>query len=173
MTKNILVTGLPGCGKSTLIKKLIAGRRVGGITTPEIRKGGRRTGFEIVDLRSGKKSILASIDVKEGSAVGKYKVNLKDLDEIGSKALEEAVENKEVKIVVIDEIGKMECFSERFRRAVIVALESEKKIVAAISYKDFDPFIREIKARPDSRLFHLKRENFEETFNEIGEILAF
>lgn len=164
MAKNILVTGLPGCGKSTLIKELIAGKKVGGITTPEVRRGGWRWGFEIVDLGSGERGVLASVDIKRGPAVGRYKVNLKDLDEIGSQALERAVKNKEVEIVVIDEIGKMECFSERFKRAVIAALESEKKVLAAISYKDFDPLIREIKARRDCQLFYLTRENFEEIF---------
>lgn len=170
--KNILITGLPGCGKSTLIEKLTAGRKVGGISTPEVRRGGQRWGFEIVDLSSGEKGILAAVDIKEGPVVGKYRVNLKDLDEIGSEALEEAIKNRGAEIIVIDEIGKMECFSGRFKRAVAVALESEKQVLAAISHKDFDPFIREIKSRPDCRLFYLKREDFEKTLNEIKRVLT-
>lgn len=165
--KNILITGPPGCGKSTLLERLIAGEKIGGISTPEIRKGGYRTGFEIVDLKGGRRGVLASVDIEEGPAVGKYRVNLKDLDEIGSKALDEAVGDKEVEIIVIDEIGKMECFSERFKRAVVTALGSGKKVLAAISLKDFDPFIREIKARHDSRLFYLRREDFEKILTEI------
>jgi len=167
MVKNILITGLPGCGKSTLVKKLIAGKKVGGIVTPEIRRGRWRWGFEIVDLSSGDKGVLASIDVKEGPAVGKYRVNLEDLDEVGSKALEEAVNDPRIEIIVIDEIGKMECFSERFKRAVVAALDSEKHVLATISYQDFDPFIREIKSRPNAQLFYLKKEGFEKTLNEV------
>lgn len=172
MVKNILITGLPGCGKSTLIKELISGRRVGGITTPEVRRGGWRWGFEIVDLSSGDKGVLASVDVKEGPAVGKYRVNLEDLNEVGSKALEETANDPRIELIVIDEIGKMECFSERFKQAVVAALDSEKRVLAAISLKDFDPLIHKIKSRPDSRLFYLKREDFEKTFDEIREVLA-
>lgn len=171
MVKNILITGLPGCGKSTLIKRLIAGKKAGGIVTPEIRRGGWRWGFEIVDLLSNEKGVLSSVDAKAGPPVGKYRVNLKDLEEIGSKALEKAIEDKEVEIIVIDEIGKMECFSERFKQTVVAALESEKRVLAAISYQDFAPFIHEIKSRPDSRLFYLKKGDFEKIFNEIREIL--
>lgn len=188
VTKNILVTGPPGCGKSTLIKRLIAGKKVGGISTPEIRKDGQRRGFEIVNLKNGKKGILASVDVEEGPRVSKYRVNLKDLDELGSKALEEATSDPEIEIITVDEVGKMECFSERFKRAVVAALESEKKVLAAISYKnlslcsrtlflahaqnkDFDPFIKEIKARADCRLFYLTRGNFEKVLAEIRKTL--
>lgn len=54
---NIFITGNPGCGKSTLIKKLlegIAGKKVSGMITPEIRVDGVREGFKIIDLASGK-----------------------------------------------------------------------------------------------------------------------
>lgn len=170
--KNILITGLPGCGKSTLIEKLTAGRKVGGISTPEVRRREQRWGFEIADLLSGKRGVLASAEEKDGPAVGKYRVNLKDLDEIGSEALEEAIKNRGVEIIVIDEIGRMECFSGRFKRAVAVALESEKQVLAAISFRDFDPFIREIKSRPDCQLFYLKREDFEKRLNEIKRVLT-
>lgn len=172
MVKNILITGLPGCGKSTLIKKLIAGKKAGGITTPEVRRGGQRWGFEIMDLASGERDVLASVEEKEGPAVGRYRVNLKNLDKIGSKALENAIADGGVEVIVIDEIGRMECFSERFKRAVAAALESERRVLAAISFRDFDPVIHEIKSRPDCRLFYLEREDFEKTLNEIKRVLT-
>lgn len=169
--KNILITGQPGCGKSSLIKKLIEGRKVGGIATPEIRKRGLRWGFEIVDLESGKGGILASVEEKEGPPVSKYRVNLENLDEIGVSAIEKAVDAPEIEFIVIDEIGKMECFSEKFKKAVTSALGSQKPILAAISLYDFDPFIKEIKARPDTKLFILEREKFAETHSEIQTLL--
>ena len=169
--KNILITGRPGSGKSSLIKKLIAGRRVGGISTPEIRKKGLRWGFEIVDLRSGERGVLASVEEEEGPRVSKYRINLETLDAIGVSAIEKAIDDPEVEIIVIDEIGKMECFSEKFREAAISALDCEKPVLAAISLYDFDPFIREVKDRNDTKLFVLERKSFEETLFEIRSLL--
>jgi nucleoside-triphosphatase THEP1 len=48
MRKNILITGMPRSGKSTLLKNIIS--RIEdkvGFITHEIRKNGERTGFEI------------------------------------------------------------------------------------------------------------------------------
>lgn len=169
--KNILLTGRPGSGKSSLIKKLAEGRRVGGITTPEIRKRGLRWGFEIVDLRSGKRGVLASVEEKEGPQVSKYRANLENLNEIGVSAIENAIDDPYVELIVIDEIGKMEFFSEEFRKVVKGALNSDKPVLAAISLYDFDPFIKEIKARSDAKLFVLERGNFDKVLSEIQALL--
>lgn len=169
--KNILITGSPGCGKSTLIERLIAGKRVGGISTPEVCRERQRFGFEIVDLKTGKRGILASVDVRDGPRVGKYRVNLGDLNEIGAAAIGKAIDDSEVELVVIDEVGRMECCSPKFKQAVEKALDSDKPVLAAIPLADFDPFIKEIKTREDVKTFHLRRETFEEVFSEIRTLL--
>jgi len=63
---NILLTGPPGVGKTTIleeIKNRIKEKEysIGGIYCPEIRENGRRTGFNIIDISSGRKGILASV----------------------------------------------------------------------------------------------------------------
>jgi nucleoside-triphosphatase len=54
MTKrNILITGPPGCGKSTLIEKIVnrIERPVTGFFTREIKKEGRRVGYSVAFSR--------------------------------------------------------------------------------------------------------------------------
>jgi nucleoside-triphosphatase len=54
-------------------------------------------------------------------------------------------------VIVIDEIGKMECFSPRFQEEVIGLLDSSKIVTATIALKG-NEFIERIKQRNDCRL---------------------
>jgi len=169
MIKNILLTGLPGCGKTTLIKEIIKEKKLkaGGFYTQEIRENNQRVGFEIVTL-SGKKGILAHQNFESKFKVGKYKVNLKDLEEIAVKEIEEAIKNKDY--IIIDEIGKIEMFSEKFKEIVLKALESPKKVLATIKLID-DGFTKRIKKDRETKVFYLSKENKEEIKREILLIL--
>ena len=126
MGKKIFITGLPGSGKSSLVMEIIRelGVKVGGIVTPEI-KDHDRMGFKIVDIASGRTGILSRVDFS-GPRIGKYGVNVKDLEDIGVKAIERSINDPEIKLLVIDEIGTMEMVSEKFCSVVNRALNSEK-----------------------------------------------
>jgi len=169
MIKNIFITGKPGCGKTTLIKEISEKLKpkIFGFYTEEIREKEKRVGFKIKTLDK-KEGILAHIKFKSRYKVGKYKVNLKDLEEIGVKALEKGI--KEKKIVLIDEIGKMELFSEKFKKAVLKALNSENKVLGTIILKR-NPFCDKIKQRKDTKIFYLKKENFQKVKKEIENYL--
>ncbi|KPJ69107.1 MAG: hypothetical protein AMJ45_01020 [Syntrophobacter sp. DG_60] len=136
---------------------------IGGFYTAEIRERGQRKGFNIIDL-GRKEGVLADIDLKSPYKVGKYKVNLKDLEEIGVKSILNAI--NENKIVIIDEIGKMELFSEKFRKAVEEAVNSKNKVLGTIKLTK-DPFTEKIKNRKDTRIFHLTEGNFKQIKTEI------
>lgn len=156
--RNLLVTGLPGCGKSTLILRVL--RRVyvaaGGFTTAEIRDpGGGRTGFRITGL-SGVDGVLAHVSFTSGPRVGRYRVNVDDLDRIGVAEIEHAVDDPSAAIIVIDEIARMELLSERFRHAVTRALESPKPLLGTIQARR-DPFLDRVRARPDTTIIHIER----------------
>ncbi|MEW6455166.1 MAG: NTPase [Acidobacteriota bacterium] len=156
MKKHILITGNPRVGKTTLLKKLIENvESAGGFYTQEIRKGGERVGFEIITL-DGKKGILARKGLKSSHTLGKYGINVEDLEEIGVRSLKDAIENKG--IIVIDEIGKMELFSDEFRKIAIKALNSDKRVVGVIHRKSI-PFLNEIKQRKDVEMYELTLEN--------------
>jgi nucleoside-triphosphatase len=124
-----------------------------GFFTREIREGGRRTGFKIVTL-DGKEGVLARERIKSRVRVGKYGVSLRDLDEI---AVPSIIPSGPDQIIVIDEIGKMECFSQLFRETLLQALDSANKVIGSVALKGGE-FIQAIKNRPDVRLFHVSEE---------------
>jgi nucleoside-triphosphatase len=128
-----------------------SGVSVGGMLSREVREGNTRVGFEILDLTSSKHGWLAHVNQKSGPHVGKYRVNLQELDEVGAKAIGRAQEK--CAVVVIDEIGPMELFSQKFKHAVAQALESKKLILAVVHLKAKDPLITLVKQREDSETY--------------------
>ncbi len=144
--KNILVTGPPRSGKSTLIEKAIEHIQppMTGFFTREIRENGRRVGFSIVTL-DGKTGVLAHRKIKSRFRVGPYGVNLPDLDQI---AVPSMLPSQPDETVIIDEIGKMECFSPLFKKTLLDVLNSWHQVIASIAIKG-DNFIQNIKKRGD------------------------
>lgn len=139
----IFLTGRPGSGKSTVIQKILEELKkrkvkVAGILTPEIRADSRK-GFEIIDIASGKKGILAAIGIK-GPKVSKYGVNISDIDKIVDKFLESF---DDADICLIDEISKMEYFSEKFKAMIQKILAGKKPLIATLHrafVKDFQEY---------------------------------
>jgi len=166
--KNIFITGKPGVGKTTLVKELVNlyGKIAGGFYTQEVRRNKERIGFDIISL-SGQKGILASRNYRSKFQIGKYGVNLGDLERVGLKAIDEALQNKE--IVIIDEIGKMELFSQSFREKIIESLNSPKKILAVITQAK-NEFVEGLKIYPNLKIFKLTKNNFESVYKEIIKI---
>jgi len=154
--RNILITGPPGCGKSTLIEKVVnrIERPVTGFFTREIKEQGRRVGFSINTL-DGREGILAHQNLKSQFRVGKYGVNLKDIDSIAVPAM---IPERKEKIVVIDEIGKMECFSVLFKRTLVRVLSLPNWIIGSIAQKG-DLFIQRIKERDDVKVIRITAQN--------------
>lgn len=148
-----LITGTPGVGKTTLVQKIIGRMRsvnMAGFCTAEIRCAGSRMGFELQGL-NGARRVLAHVEIDSRHRVGRYGVDtngfeafLKELDLL----------NPEVELIVIDEIGKMELFSNRFRVLVRDALNADKQLLASIPLKG-NEFIQEIKQRLDIKLFEV------------------
>jgi nucleoside-triphosphatase len=167
MKSAYLITGMPGTGKTSLIKEAAAepGNRAGGFYTEEIRLQGVRQGFRLVTL-DGRTARLAHIDIKSPYRVSKYGVDIRELDEIGVPALRKAATHCEV--VVIDEIGKMELFSEKFKKTVLEIIESGKKVLGTIMLKP-DPWADDLKQKPQVKLVTLTRTNREQVLTEIRE----
>jgi nucleoside-triphosphatase len=151
----MLLTGAPGVGKTTVLVRTAdalkaQGVSVGGMISREVREGNVRVGFEIMDLTNNKRGWLAHVNQKSGPQVGKYRVNLQDLESIGAKAIVEAVEK--CAVVAVDEVGPMELFSQRFKQAVRQALNSEKLVLAVVHAKAKDPLINEAKQREEAEI---------------------
>ncbi|MCP8309977.1 MAG: NTPase [Candidatus Methylarchaceae archaeon HK02M1] len=157
-----LITGNPGVGKTTVLMKAVYiirthGYAIGGMLSREVRIKGERTGFELVDVASGRKGVLASIKLKTGPKLGRYRVNLIDLAEIGVKGLLNAIDFCDV--IVCDEIGPMELFSPDFRRAVKVVVESGKPILGIVHKRLNDPLIQELKSRSFVEVIEVTEDN--------------
>ena len=168
MKYNILITGPPASGKSTFIQNIIKGKKAHGIFTPEIRKDGERWGFKVVNIRTGHETIMASVAIKP-HVISKYGVNMEEFEHVAIPAIEEGIKSAD-SIIVIDEIGNMELFSEKFKKLVMKALDT-KRVLATISSKVKTDFAARIRARPDIKLYYLTRANFERIAKEIKEEL--
>ena len=148
-----LITGKPGLGKTTLVQKVIKGLRsvnTAGFCTAEIRGMGSRLGFELQGL-NGVRRTLAHVEFSSRHRVGKYGVDTNGFEEF---LAELDLLNPGVELIVIDEIGKMELFSNVFRSLVRDVLNSDKQVLATIPLKG-NKFIRDIKQRPDIHLFEV------------------
>jgi nucleoside-triphosphatase len=166
--KNILIAGPPRSGKSTLIEAIIKRIQgpVTGFFTREIRDGGERVGFSINTVE-GRAGVLAHKNMRSRYRVGKYGVNLKDIDEIAVPAM---IPSGHGEIIVIDEIGKMECFSRLFRETLSQVLDSPNRVLGSIAQKG-DPFIEAIKRREDAIAISLTIRNRDMLVDELLDTL--
>jgi nucleoside-triphosphatase len=167
VNQKVLLTGRPGCGKTTLVKRVVKNlsQRAAGFYTEEIRDGGIRVGFRLVTL-AGDEGVLAHIDFKTSERVGKYGLDLSALEAVGVNAIHEAMQAK--RLIVIDEIGPMEIRSVGFRAAVNDALESELPVLATIFSRSL-PFTDAIKSRPDVVLIEVSLNNREQLVAQLSE----
>jgi len=157
MIKNILISGVPKSGKSTLLDKVVVDfqDRVG-FVTKEIRVDGQRTGFEI-QTHLGNKVVLASVDFTTLNKVSKYFVSVENLDSM----IPEISKFTDKDLLHIDEIGQMELFSENFKGLVMKYLDSKNAFLATISQVYRDKFIDNIKSRKDVIFVELTDESRE------------
>jgi len=165
MKEVYLLTGRPGTGKTSLIKQAISGLHIkaGGFYTEEIRTGGIRCGFRIVTL-DGEEGILAHIDIQSPYRVGKYGVDIEKFEQVGVVSIERAA--MESHLVVIDEIGKMELLSPRFKEVVLKIISSGRMILGTIMLAPH-PWADSLKEHPQVNLVSITRANHQEVLQDL------
>lgn len=149
MSRTLLLTGRPGVGKTTAVRRVaerLEDRTTAGFVTEEERDGsGRRTGFAAVPIGGGSRVMIASVDREGGPRVGRYGVDVGAIDRLA----DETLTGDDVDVWLIDEIGKMECLSDRFVEATRRILDGPAPVVATIG-RSGGGLIAEAKARDDT-----------------------
>jgi nucleoside-triphosphatase len=163
--QNILLTGRPGIGKTTVIAALaerLAAAGIVGFYTEEIRERGTRRGFR-VETFGGQTGSLALVGFKSSARVGRYGVDVAAFEGLVVPELARPGD-----VVLIDEIGKMECFSARFIAAVRQLLDGPTPVVATVAAKGAG-FIAEVKARFDVEVIEVTTANRDELPARLAE----
>jgi nucleoside-triphosphatase len=156
--KNLMLTGAPGCGKTTVIRRLIerlSDLRLRGLFTQELREQGQRVGFEAVGL-SGQRAVLAHVRSRSKLRVGRYGVEPERLQPLIQAELDSSA--AAVDAFIIDEIGQMELLGPAFVAAVRQLLDGPVPVAATVALKG-QGLTTEVKGRPDVRLVPVTEEN--------------
>ena len=164
----ILLTGPPQCGKTTVVQKVVAlwPGQAAGFFTREVRRAGRRFGCEIVTL-NGDAALLSHVDFPGPHRVGKYGVNLENFNRVALPALEVG---PGVDLIVVDEVGKMECLSARFVAALEGLWVGPVPLLVTVAEKG-GGLIAALKGKPDKTLLPVTFANRDELPAQILELL--
>ncbi len=160
MGKTLLLTGRPGVGKTTVIRRVAEelGDEAGGFYTEEIRdQNGRRAGFRLVTL-TGETAVMAHVELHgEGRPqVSRYGVDVGAIEDVGLTALRRAIATD--KVVIVDEIGRMELFSDAFKEAVKTATDGHSVVVGTVM-RGRHPWVDKLKSRPEVAVWEVTVDN--------------
>lgn len=116
-----------------------------------------------METQNGKKATLSNINFKTDYKVSKYFVDPYKLDLV----LPEVSSFKETDLLYLDEIGQMQLFSESFKKAALMFLDSANICIATISKVYNDSFTDNIKKRDDVIIVEISEDNREEKYEFI------
>jgi len=166
MSINILLTGRPRIGKTTIIQKFASRCHLpmGGFFTCEIRENDMRVGFSIEAVHSwdqdgsGEKyrAVMAHVNSPSTYRVGRYGVNISAIERVGITALNEGM--RRAKIIIIDEIGRMEMYSTLFQKEVKNVLNCPLPVLGVIQMKQTS-FLDSIRKREDVTVIQVTQDN--------------
>ncbi|XP_017122373.1 nucleoside-triphosphatase THEP1 [Drosophila elegans] len=179
----IIITGPPGVGKTTLVRKICSNLRdkghiLRGFYTEEVRSEGsgfgQRIGFDVVTL-DGKHGILSrenTTDKLRRPKVGKYSVFIQDFEDLTLPLLAKKDSGPEPELLVIDEVGKMELLSKRFESAVGELLRKKRPLVVTIPEKSSLILVEQLRKTSGSILYQVTKTNRNTLSTEIADLIT-
>lgn len=165
MGKVILLTGRPGSGKTTTIRRIVSRltREVGGFYTEEIREKGRRVGFRILTM-DAQEGVMAHVDIQSPDRIGKYGVDLTVVDTLAVESLQRA--KSENSLIIIDEIGPMELLSSKFKGEVLDVINGDSDVLGTVA-KRKNEFINQIRRLPNVTILEIFPGNREQIVEDV------
>ena len=124
-----LLCAASGMGKTTFLRDQVArlaaqGQSVGGVASPAVFEQGRRIGYDLLDLRSGVRQLLARTVGTDSAAanVGVYRFDDNAIA-AGNAAIIAAIQDG-LEIIAIDEVGPLELRGGGWTPALEFALQT-------------------------------------------------
>ncbi len=103
-----------------------------------------------METLDNKKGYLAHQDIQSEFHIRRYGVSIENIETIAVPSIKPVEDH----IIILDEIGKMECFSAAFKAAALEALDSDSIVIGTITFGG-DDFIRGIKNRNDIEIIEV------------------
>ncbi|NLV50102.1 MAG: hypothetical protein GXY20_05345 [Clostridiales bacterium] len=160
--KNLLLTGEPGVGKSTLLRKLLAGRKICGfITVKKEREPDGSFPVFIGPAAGGPQRLAARVNTGGGERFSDV------FDNFGTELLRDLPNDA---IAVMDELGFLEDSAERFKESVLSVLENGPHVIGVIKPRS-TRFLDSVRAVPDTLIVHVDENSRNELFSELTNLL--
>ncbi|CAN1170267.1 Cancer-related nucleoside-triphosphatase homolog [Linum perenne] len=119
-------------------------------------------------LSGGRKGIFLvtgpPVRIPDWPTVGKYRVDIQSFESV---ALPELQVRKGTHLFIIDEVGKMELFSQSFFPAVLRLLQSNIPLLASIPLGHHIPQVERLRSHPGAQIFTLNQRNRDAVKDDI------
>ncbi len=148
-TEHLFLTGRKGVGKSTLLRVLLEGKRLGGFFTRRVTGVFDRPSIHLLRAASAERPAPENLVCFCGER------RPERFELLGPAAL---ADTADCDIIVMDELGPSEATAQGFQAAVLAALDGDTPVYGVLQQADSE-FLRRVAAHPRVRVVTVTEEN--------------